>query len=156
VGAEAEGDVVVESGLEVGERVVTAANFILDSESRLKGVFADMTSPGKTGPQATASQNMSVEILEPKAAKVGMNPVRLVVKDASGNAVTGAEVEVTLFMPPMGSMAPMSSKARLEEVGPGEYRGQIEVPMAWSWQTTVTVVKQGKQLGSYQTTLTAR
>jgi RND family efflux transporter MFP subunit len=158
LGAEAEGAFAVESGLEPGERVVTAANFILDSESRLKGAFANMTSPDQkaAGPQATATLNVNVEILEPKVAKVGTNPVRLVVKDSSGNPVTGAEVEVTLFMPQMGSMAPMSSKSKLEEVGQGVYHGQVEVPMAWSWQTTVTVTKEGKPLGGYQTTLTAR
>jgi RND family efflux transporter MFP subunit len=158
LGAQAEGAFAVESGLETGEQVVTAANFILDSESRLKGAFVNMTSPDQktAGPQGTATPNVNVEILEPKVAKVGKNAVRLVVKDASGNPVTGAEVEVTLFMPAMGSMAPMSCKARLEEHGQGEYQGRIDVPMAWSWQTSVRVSKEGKPLGSYQTTLTAR
>jgi len=70
--------------------------------------------------------------------------------------VVDAEVEVTLFMPQMGSMAPMTAKATLKSVGNGEYTGTIEIPMAWSWQTTVTVKKEGKSLGSMQTTITAR
>ncbi|MGH7321619.1 MAG: efflux RND transporter periplasmic adaptor subunit, partial [Candidatus Rokuibacteriota bacterium] len=36
---------VIAEGLKEGERVVTAANFILDSESRLKGAFDAMTQP---------------------------------------------------------------------------------------------------------------
>lgn len=44
---------VVLSGLEVGERVVTAANFVVDSESRLKGAFDAMTrAPAAESPAA--------------------------------------------------------------------------------------------------------
>jgi RND family efflux transporter MFP subunit len=41
LGPEADGYQAIESGLQTGERVVTAANFILDSESRLKGAFVN-------------------------------------------------------------------------------------------------------------------
>jgi hypothetical protein len=157
VGGEAMGYVAIQSGLSAGERVVTAANFILDSESRLKGVFANMGTPDQkqisvSGP----TQSLRVEIIEPKAAKVGQNSIRLMVTDAAGNPVTEAEVDVTLFMPQMGSMAPMTSKASLKPVKPGEYQGQVDIPMAWTWQTTVSVKKDGRPMGSTQTTLTAR
>ncbi len=49
VGARAEGFVAVESGLRPGERVATAANFLLDSESRLKGALAQLGEPEKPG-----------------------------------------------------------------------------------------------------------
>jgi RND family efflux transporter MFP subunit len=156
LGAEASGYYAIESGLEAGERVVTAANFILDSESRLKGAFANMGKPGEEGKGPATQTALKIELLEPKAAKVGQNTVRLTVKDAQGNPVTDAEVEVTLFMPQMGSMPPMTAKATLKSVGAGEYAGTIDIPMAWSWQTTVTVKKEDKSLGSMQTTITAR
>src|SRR5207247_8100027 len=99
----------IESGLKSGEQVVTAANFILDSESRLRGVFANMGAPSKVsaGAPAAAAQNLKAEILEPKAAKTGNNTIRLLLKDPSGKPVEDAQVEVTLFMPQMGNMAPM-------------------------------------------------
>jgi hypothetical protein len=97
-----------------------------------------------------------VEVLEPKTAKTGMNAIRLLVKDASGKPITGAQVDVGLFMPKMGSMAPMSSKATLTESGNGVYAGQIEFQMAWTWQTTVTVRKNGNVIGVVQTNITAR
>jgi len=156
VGIEAGGYYAVERGLEVGERVVTAANFILDSESRLKSAFANMGKPGERAKGPAPQTALKIEVVEPKAAKVGQNAVRLTVKGAQGNPVTDAEVEVTLFMPQMGSMAPMTSKATLKSVGNGEYAGTIDIPMVWSWQTTVTVKKEGKSLGSMQTTITAR
>ena len=40
VSAEAGEKVGIQQGLKQGERVVTGANFIVDSESRLKGAFA--------------------------------------------------------------------------------------------------------------------
>ena len=157
LGAEASGYYAIESGLKPDERVVTAANFILDSESRLKGVFANLVSPEKKElGGAPPTQNLKIDILEPKVAKVGVNSIRLAVKDPSGNPITDAEVEITLFMPQMGSMAPMTSKAKLNHLGNGEYGGSVEIQMAWSWQTTVSVRKEGRLLGSFQTTLTAR
>jgi RND family efflux transporter MFP subunit len=156
LGPEAGGYHAIEIGLKAGERVVTAANFILDSESRLKGAFANMGKPGEGAKGPAAQTTLKVELIAPKAAKVGQNTVRLMVKDAQGNPVSDAEVEVTLFMPQMGSMPPMIAKATLKSGGNGEYVGTIDVPMAWSWQTTVTVKKEGKSLGSMQTTITAR
>ena len=92
-------------------------------------------------------QSISVEVLDPKTAKTGMNSIRLLVKDTAGKPITGAQVDVSLFMPQMGAMAPMSSKATLTEGGQGIYAGQIEFLMAWTWQTTVTVRKNGTVAG---------
>jgi len=158
VGAEAMGYYSIRSGLSAGEHVVTAANFILDSESRLKGAFANMGIPDQKSRMGSAApkSNLRVEIMEPKAPKVGHNQIRLAVRDASGNLLSDADVEVSLFMPQMGNMAPMTSKAKLRPVKPGEYEGEIEIPLAWTWQTTVSVKKGDKPMGSVQTTLTAR
>jgi len=84
-----------------------------------------------------------------------MNPMRLLVKDANGKPITDAQVDVALFMPQMGSMAPMRSKATLSEVGNGVYTGEIEIQMAWTWQTTVTVQKNGSVVGVARTSVTA-
>jgi membrane fusion protein, copper/silver efflux system len=158
VATEADEKVGIQNGLKAGERVVTGANFIVDSESRLKGAFAGMGAPSKPSPVAGGghAQTISVEVLDPKTAKTGMNPIRLVVKDSSGKLITGAQVEVGLFMPQMGTMPPMSSKATLQESGNGVYGGQIEFQMAWTWQTTVTVRKDGRVIGVAQTNITAR
>src|SRR3989442_7375637 len=158
VGAKTEEYYAIESGLKSGEQVVTAANFILDSESRLRGAFANMGEPSKVsaGAPAAATQNLKVEILEPAAAKVGNNTIRLSLKDPSGKPLDDAQVDVTLFMPQMGNMAPMSSQAQLKSEGGGVYSGPINVPMAWTWETTVTAKKNGQAVGSVKTTITAR
>jgi len=153
---EAGDKVGIQEGLKPGEKVVTGANFIVDSESRLKGAFAGMGVPSQAPTGAPRAQSISVEILEPKTAKTGTNSIRLLVRDASGKPITGAQVEVGLFMPQMGAMAPMSSKGTLAEVGEGVYAGQIEVQMAWTWQTTVTVRKNGNVVGVAETSITSR
>jgi hypothetical protein len=154
---EAGDKVGIQEGLKPGERVVTGANFVVDSESRLKGAFAGMGAPSQAPAGAPGTtQSISVEVLDPKTAKTGMNPIRLLVKDASGKPITGAQVDVGLFMPQMGAMAPMSSKATLTEAGNGVYAGQIEFLMAWTWQTTVTVRKNGAVVGVAETSVTAR
>jgi hypothetical protein len=85
-----------------------------------------------------------------------MNPVRVRIKDAGGNPVVGAQVEMRLDMPQMGSMAPMTSHATLADSGGGIYTGQIEFQMAWTWQTTVTVRRNGNVIGVAKTTITSR
>jgi hypothetical protein len=158
VGPAAGDNVAVLTGLKTGDKVVTAANFIVDAESRLKGAFANMGQPSAPPqmPAANPGQTLTINILEPTQAKVGPNPVRVAVKDTSGKPLDGAEVEVNLFMPQMGSMAPMSAKAQLQGIGGGQYAGTVNVPMAWTWQTTITVRKGQQVIGSSQTTVTAR
>ena len=159
VGPKTEDSYVIESGLKAVEQVVTAANFILDSESRLKGAFANMGEPSRVpigAPIAGGAQNLKVEILEPKTAKAGSNTLRLSLKDASGKPIEDAEVEVGLFMPQMGNMPPMSSNAQLKHEGGGVYVGTIQFLMAWTWETTVTAKKNGQVIGSAKTTITAR
>lgn len=43
-GTKSDGFIAITNGVEAGEKVVTQANFLIDSESRLKGVLAEMSS----------------------------------------------------------------------------------------------------------------
>lgn len=156
VGTTSAGYYAIESGLAADEEVVTAANFILDSESRLKGVFANMGKPQQGSKQSAAISSLKVELIEPKTAKVGRNSLRFSLKDAIGNPITDGEVEVKLFMPQMGSMPPMAATATLNNTGNGEYAGEIDIPMAWTWETTITVKKAGQTIGSSQLNITTR
>ncbi len=157
VGGEAGGYYAIQSGLAIGERVVTAANFILDSESRLKGAFAGMGAPSVIAAgQEAAAQGLLLQVIEPRTAKTGRNDVRLSLRDAAGTPIADADVDISIFMPQMGNMAPMRSAAELKPMGGGQYAGQLDFPMAWTWETTVTAKKDGKMIGSAKTTITAR
>jgi RND family efflux transporter MFP subunit len=157
VGPETDGYTAILSGLRRGERVVTAANFLLDSESRIKSAFANMGKPSVPAAAAPgAAAALQIEILEPRAPKVAGNAVRIAVRDAAGQPVEDAAVEINLLMPAMGTMPPMSARADLRHTGKGEYSGRVDLPMAGTWQTRVTVRRGGAVLGSLHTSLTAR
>lgn len=163
LGLEVEDSYEVLSGLRAGERIVAAANFLVDAESQVQGAVATWedregsTAPGPARqPTEEARPGLAVEILEPKQARVGRNIFHLRIKDAAGLPVENAEVEVTLLMPAMGTMAPISATARLQPSGQGEYTGTIEIPTSFSWQTTVTVKKGGQIVGSVRTTIIAQ
>jgi RND family efflux transporter MFP subunit len=149
---------VIAEGLEAGERVVTAANFILDSESRLKGAIDAMGRPVPVEAQASAPlSSISVEVTtDPSPAKVGRNRVRALVKDASGAPIADADVEIRFFMPQMAGMAQVDVRAPLKAQGGGAYAGDVELPIAWSFATTVIVRRAGQVVGTAETTVTAR
>jgi RND family efflux transporter MFP subunit len=147
----------IEEGLKEGERVVTSANFLLDSEARLRGVLENMGKPSERSTTAIQpASNLIFKILEPKTPKTGDNDFEVSVKNKDGNPVSGAEVEITLSMPQMGSMPAMSNKGMLLDKGNGIYEGTIHVAGPWTWETTIIARKDNKILGSMRTTLTAR
>jgi len=157
VGPEVAGGRVIAGGLDEGERVVTAANFILDSESRLKGALDAMGRPVPTEAQPPSASAITAAVTtDPTPAKVGRNRVRAVIKDASGQPVTEAEVAIRLFMPQMAGMAQVDVRGSLKPAGRGAYEGEVEIPIAWSFDTTLTVRKGGQVLGTAQTTITSR
>ncbi|HXB55328.1 MAG TPA: efflux RND transporter periplasmic adaptor subunit [Vicinamibacteria bacterium] len=157
-GVEVSAGRVIADGLRETERVVTAANFILDSESRLKGAFDAMGKPSTAeGQPAGAAPQISADVsTDPSPARVGRNRVHVKLADASGQAIKGADVSIRFFMPQMMGMAQVDVKAALREAGPGEYAGEVNLPIAWSFATTVTVVRGGQVVGTAETTVTAR
>src|SRR5260370_38088896 len=67
VSAEAGDKVGIQQGLKPGERGVTGANFIVDSESRLKGAFPGRGAPSKPSPAAAGTgQSLSLDVLDPR------------------------------------------------------------------------------------------
>lgn len=157
VGPEVATGRVIVGGLDEGERVVTAANFILDSESRLKGALDAMGRPVPAEAQPASASAIGAEVTtNPTPAKVGRNRIRAVIKDASGQPVTDAEVAIRLFMPQMAGMAQVDVRGSLKAAGGGVYEGEVEIPIAWSFDTTLTVRKGGQVVGTAQTTITSR
>jgi len=157
VGPEVAAGRVIAGGLDEGERVATAGNFILDSESRLKGALDAMGRPVPAEAQSGSASTITAEVTtDPTPAKVGRNRIRAVIKDASGQSVRGAEVSIRLFMPQMAGMAQVDVRGLLKPTGGGTYEGQVEIPIAWSFETTFTVRKGGQIVGTAQTTITSR
>jgi Cu(I)/Ag(I) efflux system membrane fusion protein/cobalt-zinc-cadmium efflux system membrane fusion protein len=154
--------VEVLEGLQEGEQVAMSATFFLDSESQLRaGLQNYEPPPAAQGASGLASRAPSLDISfrsMTNPPQTGDNVFEVSVKDAEGRPVADADVSVTLFMPamPTMSMPAMRNQMRLPSVGGGVYRGPGQVLMGGRWEATVTVNKEGRQLGSRQFPLVAK
>lgn len=155
------------AGLRSGDRVVTSAQFLIDSETNLQAAMQAMVaSPPDAGPAAaaqpagTATPGVPARLAialatQPTVPRIGENVFEVSVKDAEGRPMNDATVSLAFFMPPMPSMGmpAMRSSATIPAAGGGLYRGPGDVPMAGTWQVTVTVSRAGQTLGTKRLTV---
>lgn len=162
IGARADEDVVVMKGLKAGERIVTSANFLIDSESQLQAAMGSFAPP-PPGMGAASAMNapqgqVSIEYSSnPPTPKKGNNTFRVKLSGADGKPITGAQVTVTFFMaamPAMG-MAAMRNVTPLSDKGGGIYEGPGQVQMGGTWQVTVLATKNGQTLAQKQLSVDA-
>ena len=161
LGARAGNDFIVLKGLEGGERIVTSANFLIDSESQLQAALGSFAPPPPGAGAAAAMNAPQAATLDyasdPATPRAGSNNFRVKLTGADGAAITGAQVTVTFFMPAMPAMgmAAMRSVATLSEKGGGLYEGPGEVQMGGTWQVTVLATKAGQTIAQKQVSVTA-
>jgi RND family efflux transporter MFP subunit len=158
-------------GLQHGDRVVTSAQFLIDSETNLQAAMQSMVGHGHaTGgeggqpagqppaSQAPAPAGLGITFnSRPDPPRTGENTFEVTVKDAQGQPVIDATVEVSFFMPAMPSMGmpAMQSRATLPHAGGGTYRGTGEIS-AGRWDVTVSVSRGGQRLGTKATAIVVR
>jgi Cu(I)/Ag(I) efflux system membrane fusion protein/cobalt-zinc-cadmium efflux system membrane fusion protein len=145
-------------GLTAGERIVSSANFLIDSESQLQAASGSFVPP-PPGVSAAAGQPhgqgpaISINLAtEPNPPERGKNKLSATLKDGSGKPVAGARVEVTFYMaamPAMG-MAAMRAQSTLPDRGNGTYAGNIDLGSGGTWQVTVTATKDGQTIAGKQ------
>jgi RND family efflux transporter MFP subunit len=155
--------VVVLRGLRAGERIVTSANFLIDSEAQLQaaaGAFA----PPPPGAGAAAAMNApaparaTAELTtEPSPPARGANLMRVKLTGQDGGPIAGAEVTVTFFMPAMPAMgmAAMKTVVAAGEQGNGIYEGRGELASGGAWQVTVMARRHGQIVARRQLSLAA-
>jgi RND family efflux transporter MFP subunit len=165
LGPQANDEYVVLKGLQAGERIVTSANFLIDSESQLQAAIGSYVPP-PPGAGAAAAMNPStvqsaaqIEFsTEPATPHKGMNLYRVRVTASDGSPITGAQVSVRSYMagmPEMG-MAAMNVVTPLSEKGGGIYEGQTILESGGTWKVTITVLKSGAVLATKQLSLQAQ
>jgi Cu(I)/Ag(I) efflux system membrane fusion protein/cobalt-zinc-cadmium efflux system membrane fusion protein len=164
LGQRAGDEFIVLSGLKQGERIVTSANFLVDSESQLQAAIGSFVPP-PPGAGAAAAMNApasqaaaQVELTtDPSPPRKGTNLYRVQIKGADGSPVTGATVTVRSYMPGMPDMgmAAMNVVTQLSEKGSAVYEGQVKLESGGTWQITVTVTKNGASVAVKQLTLIA-
>jgi membrane fusion protein, copper/silver efflux system len=160
LGPSAGEEFVVLKGLKAGERIVSSANFLIDSESNLQAAMGSFTPPPPGAGGAAAinapSAQATVEFTTiPSPPRKGDNTLQVKLTDASGAPVTGAEVTVTFFMPAMPAMgmAAMRAASTLSDKGGGLYEGSLKLEGGGTWQVAVVAQENGQTVASKQLTV---
>lgn len=153
LGPRAGDEFVVLKGLKVHQKIVTSANFLIDSESQLQaaaGSFAPPP-PGAGSNNAAPSSQAKIDFTtDPNPPHKGGNTFRVQLANASGAPIAGAQVAVTFYMPAMAAMgmSAMKTTVTLSDKGNGLYEGQGNLGSGGSWQTTITAQQNGKMLAT--------
>jgi Cu(I)/Ag(I) efflux system membrane fusion protein/cobalt-zinc-cadmium efflux system membrane fusion protein len=145
--------------LRTGERIVSSANFLVDSEAQLQaamGSFAPHTQ--NANPAAGSAAQPRIELTtQPSPPRKGTNTVQVKLTGADGKPAAGAQVAVTFFMaamPAMGMVA-QHAAATLQDKGQGLYEGPLALDSGGTWQVTVTVQRGGQTVATKQLSLSA-
>ncbi len=160
LGARAGDDFIVLKGLKEGEKVITSANFLIDSESQLQAALGSFVPPppGAGAASAMNAPQANVELTsDPSPPHKGSNVFRVKITDSSGASIAGAEVSITFFMaamPQMG-MAAMRSPVTLTEKSSGIYEGSGQLESGGTWQVTILARKDGQTIARKQMSLNA-
>jgi Cu(I)/Ag(I) efflux system membrane fusion protein/cobalt-zinc-cadmium efflux system membrane fusion protein len=164
VGPQVDDSVVILKGLAAGDRIVSSANFLVDSEAQLQAALGSFTplpqtgSGGGAGNGAGAAGAMQIELTtEPSPPRKGANTVTAKVTGADGKPVSGAQVTATFFMPamPVMGMPSMHSGAALKDRGDGNYSGPLQLDSGGTWQVTVVVERGGQTIATKQLSVSA-
>jgi Cu(I)/Ag(I) efflux system membrane fusion protein/cobalt-zinc-cadmium efflux system membrane fusion protein len=153
-------DFIVTKGLKAGERIVTSANFLIDSESQLQASLGSFVppAPGAGAASAVNAPQASAELTsQPSPPNKGSNVFRIKLTDANGSPISGAEVSVTFSMPAMPAMgmAAVNTPVALSEKGNGVYEGTGVLESGGTWQTTILAKKNGQTIVSKQLSVSA-
>jgi RND family efflux transporter MFP subunit len=162
IGPRVDDHTVVLKGLRNGDRIVSSANFLVDSEAQLQAALGSFAPPppgaGAAASMTAPAQQIGIDLsTEPSPPRKGSNTVRIKVIQPEGNAVTGAQVSVTFVMaamPAMG-MPAMRAVATLADKGNGLYEAPLQLQTGGTWQVTVTVQSKGQTIGTKQLSVNA-
>ncbi|HVO80757.1 MAG TPA: efflux RND transporter periplasmic adaptor subunit [Terriglobales bacterium] len=160
VGPRLDDHVVVLKGLRAGERIVSSANFLVDSESQLQAAIASFApSPPGAGPAAAPSvpeQQPSLDLTtEPTPPHRGSNMLHVKLSAADGKPIAGAEVIVTFYIPAMPAMgmAAVKKSTSLSDKGDGAYDGLLQLDSGGFYQVTITAQRNGGTIATRQLSL---
>lgn len=160
LGPRAGDDYVVLKGLKPGEKVVTSANFLIDSESQLQAALGSFAPPppppSASGGKASAQAKIEFTT-SPSPPSKGTNTVRIKLTGPNGAPITGAQVKVRFFMPAMPAMgmSAMQSVFTLTDQGGGDYQGSGKLQSGGTWQVTVFATKNGQTVATKQLSVNA-
>lgn len=156
-GARVGDELIILKGLNPHQRVVTSANFLIDSESQLQAAAGSYAPPppgaSAAAPQPSRDARATIQFTtDPAPPRKGNNVFRVSLSGPNGAPVSGADVSVTFYMaamPAMG-MAAMTTTSKLTATADGVYQGTGVLGSGGSWQVTITAQKSGQALATKQ------
>jgi RND family efflux transporter MFP subunit len=159
LGPQAGDQYIVLKGLKSGERIVTSANFLVDSESQLQAAIGSFVTP-PPGTGAPSTENVPAVqpavhaefLTEPSTPRKGTNLYRVKLTGADGAPIAGAQVSVRSYLPgmPQMGMAAINVATPLSEKVGGTYEGRLTLESGGTWQITVTAIKNGNAVATKQ------
>jgi RND family efflux transporter MFP subunit len=153
--------VVVTKGLRAGDKIVSSANFLLDSEAQLQAAIGSFVPPPPGAGEAAAMDMSKREVMvdfttKPSPPHKGNNSVHVKLTDAAGEPVTADQVNIIFYMPAMPAMGMAAVKKAVTLTGLGAaYEGSLELPSGGSYQVTITAQRGGQLIVSKQLTVSA-
>ena len=152
--------IVILKGLKAGDRIVSSANFLVDSEAQLQNAmtgFSPAQQQASPGPAPAAAQVQIDFMTEPNPPRKGANTVRVRLTGPDGKPVNGMQATVTFFMPAMPAMgmAAQHASASLAEKGNGVYESPLHLDVGGTWQVSITVQRAGTTIATKQLSVSA-
>ena len=158
------GDIlIVRKGLDAGQRIVSSANFLIDSESQLQAAMGGYIPPpsGATRQAVAAESGASAMnaalamTTDPSPPARGKNLITVTLADTNGNPIGGATVQVIFYMAAMPSMgmAAIRAVATLADRGGGKYAGDLTLGGGGTYAVTISAEKDGSTIASKQLNL---
>lgn len=99
---------------------------------------SSVTSGSSTGVTTTLGAATLRANLNPDPPRQKGNTLEVHLADEDGAPISDAELTVGYFMPAMGAMPEMRGEADVSSVGEGRYAAAFDLPMAGSWELTVS------------------
>ena len=156
-GSQLDDSIVVLKGLKAGERVVSSANFLVDSEAQLQAAVGAYAAPApQPSAGATPAQQVHIDLnTEPSPPRKGANTVRVKLTESDGKPLAGVQVRATFSMPAMPAMgmAAIRSEVAFTEKGNGLFEGSVQLESGGTWQVSVMVQRGGQTLATRQLSL---
>lgn len=151
--------VVVLKGLKAGDRIVSSANFLVDSEAQLQSAMSGnvpaLQQAGNSPQQAT--EQLQIEFTtQPSPPQKGANTFRVKLTGPDGKPVSGVQAIVTFYLPgmPAMGMAAQHASAALTERGNGIYDGSVQLDSGGTWQATVAIKRAAETIATKAISLT--
>lgn len=153
--------VVVLKGLKAGDKIVSSANFLVDSEAQLQAAIGSFTPPPPGAREAESmnapTEEASMEFTTvPSPPQRGSNTLRVKLISPDKTSVTRAQVTVTFYMPAMPAMGMSAVKktTTLSDRGNGTYEGVLDLPSGGSYQVTIAATRNGQAIAGKQLSVT--